>query len=73
MNIKEIKGREMSKWGKTRSPHIISFRESDSEGWWIDVVEYFAKSGEITLKERIIRRDVPAREIWYTANGWKKI
>ncbi|MFW6310795.1 MAG: hypothetical protein ACOC1K_01015 [Nanoarchaeota archaeon] len=57
---------------KKRSPLKTVFATNDPEGWFINVITYKNKSGEVSDVETIIEKDLKDWYEWHERMGWEK-
>lgn len=72
-NISQYKKHKLiARLKKTRSPHEILFSTSDPDGWFIDVIWYKKKTGEISDKSLIIKKDLDIWMRFQKSLGWEE-
>jgi len=72
-NIKYYKNyKKIALYEKPKSPYQILFTTNDPEGWFIEVIHYKKKSGEISDISHIIEKDLSKWMEWKETNGWIK-
>jgi hypothetical protein len=71
-NIKEYKEhKEICSLTKARSPHSIKIVEDINDSWFLYVLTYKNKSGDITDASMIIASDYESRATYLLDLGWK--
>jgi len=73
-NISEFSDyKEIAKFTKPRSPRSLIFLTKDPEEWFIDVIYYKTKSGEVIKENCIIAKDLSDWFRWKEGLGWEKV